>query len=192
MRNRKMYSILFGLGSIALIGNLIYRFVAGLEVGFFEILFACVFFIFFLFSRTWGSKENKDGITPTEEMGKKIDESSTLISYQILVPLLLAGLILERITTGTVNTTLLVLLTSALVLPSIMSYAIAQTYEINPNIIGRTMDRLAEIYGSINVKVKNRILSVTGILTGFFIISPLFSQGRGYYDLLVYIFGEPA
>lgn len=192
MKNRKMFVVLLGLGSLALIGNLIYRFSMSLEVGFIEILFSSLFLFYFLFTITWGSrKKKKDGILPSEELGKQIEKKSISASYSMLIGILLIGLIIERITTGTVNVSLMVILGISLVLPALLTYIIAQTYQITPNIVGRITTRIIEVNANVSKKVKDRVLGISSILIGMFIISPLFDESRGYYDLLVYLFGEP-
>lgn len=192
MKNRKMFVVLLGLGSLALIGNLIYRFSMSLEVGFIEILFSSLFLFYFLFTITWGSrKKKKDGILPSEELGKQIEKKSISVSYSMLIGILLIGLIIERIATGTVNVSLMVILGISLVLPALLTYIIAQTYQITPNIVGRITNRIIEVNANVSKKVKDRVLGISSILIGMFIISPLFDESRGYYDLLVYLFGEP-
>ncbi|MFD1031568.1 hypothetical protein [Metaplanococcus flavidus] len=192
MKSRKVLTILLGLGSIALIGNLIYRFSVGLTVGFTELLITSLFFFYFLFTITWGSrKKNKDGILPSEELGKAIEKRSASLSYSLLVSILFIGLIIEGIVTGTVNVSLMVIFGLALILPALMAYIIAQTYQITPNIVGRTVNRISEMNENISQKAKRRLSWISAFLMGLFIIPPLFDESRGFYDLLVYLFGEP-
>lgn len=192
MKNKKIYSILFGLASFALLGNIIYRLVIGLDIGFFEVIFTSMLIIIFLFTLTWGSREKKDGILPTEELGEKIESKSNGLSYHILVFLLLLGLIIDRIITGSPNMTLIIILAISLILPAILAYVIAQTYQITPNVIGKTADRIIEYTSNMSMKKKNRLHITAGLLTYFFILGPLFNESRSYYDFLVYLFGEPA
>lgn len=191
MKNRKVFTALLGLGSIALIGNLIYRFSTGLDVGFMEVIFSSLFLFYFFFTITWGSRKKKrDGILPAEELGKEIEKRSASRSYSMLTGILFIGLIIDRIATGTVNFSLMIIFGLALILPALISYIIAQTYQITPNIVGRTVNRIDVMNARINKKAKRRFFGISGFLIGLFIISPLFDGSRGYSDLLVYLFGE--
>ncbi|WP_422124533.1 hypothetical protein DHX103_06855 [Planococcus sp. X10-3] len=191
MKSRKVFTVLLGLGSIALIGNLIYRFSMGLPVGFTELLISSLFLFYFLFTITWGSrKKKKDGILPSEELGKEIEKRSASLSYSILVGILFIGLIIEGIATGTVNVSLMVIFGLALVLPALLSYILAQTYQIKPNIVGRAANWISEVNTNISQKAKRRLSWISAFLMGLFIIPPLFDESRGFNDLLVYLFGE--
>lgn len=152
MTTRKVFGILLGLGSLALIGNLIYRFSMGMVVSFIEVLFLCLFLLLFFFTITWGSRKKKDGILPSEELGKQIENQSIVISYYWIVGFLFIGLVVDRIVTGNVNMTLMILLGVALITPAIMTYIIAQTYQITPNLIGKFANRVMETNATISKK----------------------------------------
>lgn len=191
MKSRKILTVLLGLGSIALIGNLIYRFSMSLSVGFMELLITSLFLLYFLFTITWGSrKKKKDGILPSEELGKEIEKRSASLSYSLLAGILFIGLIIDRIATGTVNVSLMVIFGLALILPALLTYILAQTYQITPNIVGRATNWISEVNANISKKAKRRVSGISAILMGAFIIPPLFDESRGFNDLLVYLFGE--
>ncbi|MTD29851.1 hypothetical protein [Planomicrobium sp. YIM 101495] len=192
MNSRKVFAALLGIGSLALLGNLAYRFSLGLEVGFVEILFAIFFLLVFLFTITWGSKKKKDGILPAEELGKQIQNTSYNASYAVILGVMFLGLVIDRIATGTVNVTLLIVFVAALVIPALMTYVIAQTYQITPNLWGKLANRVMELNASVSKKTKSRVQWIFAIFVGMFIISPLFDGSRGFSDLLTYLFGEPA
>lgn len=191
MKNKKVYGTLLGVGSLALIGNLVYRFTNGLEVGLMEITFTGFILSIFFFTVSWGSREKKDGVLPSEELGKKIESSSMIISYYVIVSIMSIGLIIDKVITGTVNISLMIILGLSLIVPAILTFFIAQTYQITPNIFGKVAESVKETYEGISKKTKNRFIGITGFLTSLFILSPLFGESRSFYHVLVYLFGEP-
>ncbi|WP_235440469.1 hypothetical protein [Paenibacillus sp. DMB20] len=84
MSARKIGAVIFGLGALIVIGFTIYKISAGKDVGFNEIITIACLVMIFLTSITWGSKEEKDGILPGEELGQRITEKSSKVGYFLL------------------------------------------------------------------------------------------------------------
>lgn len=193
VKHRKIYGLLLGLISLALVGTLVYRLFSGLSVGYQEIILTSIVTIAFFYTWTWGSRKNRDGILPDEELGKRIEQRSMAFSYYPLVGLLWIGLIVDKILTDTTNVTLLVILGVALIVPSVLSFIITQTYSVKPTFIGETAEEVVYRVSRIKKKTRTKMLFITGLLTTLFITGPAFrDSGNLFYDFLVFLFGEPS
>ncbi|MFA9558266.1 hypothetical protein ACERII_13240 [Evansella sp. AB-rgal1] len=190
MKSRMVVSILLLIGCFAILGNIIYKLIAGDGIVLSDVIFLSMLLLFFFFTITWGSSKKKDGILPSEELGKQIQHKSASVSYYMIVSLLFVGLIIDRIVTGTPNTTIMILFGLSLVIQPFITYVIAQTFQIHPNSLGKIANWFIECNSRISKKTKNRMLFIIGFLTALFIISPLF-ETSSYYDLLTFLFGEP-
>lgn len=193
MTLKKTYGLVLGLITLAMIGNLIYRLFSGSPIGYQEVILTGAVTVGFFYFWTWGSRKNKDGILPNEELGKTIEQKSMAFSYYPLVGLLWIGLIVDKTLTDTTNITLLIILGIALIVPSLLSFIIAQTYAVRLNVIGKAAEEVVYRVNRIKKKTKIRILSIAVFLTTLFITGPVFrDSGNLFYDLLVFLFGEPS
>ena len=85
MSRRKLAGIIFGSAAILVVGFIIYKLLTEKEVGFQEVVVIGSLWMMFFSTITWGNKEEKDGIYIDEELGKRITEKSSKISYFILI-----------------------------------------------------------------------------------------------------------
>src|SRR5690625_4185706 len=85
MRTRKIGAIIIGAATLIVIGFSIFKIITGKEVGFNEVIVIGTLLMMFFSAITWGNKEEKDGILQEEELGQRITEKSSKISYFILV-----------------------------------------------------------------------------------------------------------
>lgn len=108
----------------------------------------------------------------------------------MIVVFLFVGLVFDRIVTGTPNLTMMILFGLSLIIQPLVTYVIAQTFQIHPNIFGKIVNWFIKFNGSISKKAKNRLSFIIGILTAMFIISPLFEEESSFYDLLTFLFSE--
>lgn len=84
MSSKKIGAWIFGLALLVVIGFTLYRFSAGHEVGFNEVIAIAAILMGLLSTLTWGTKEEQDGILQEEELGQRITEKSSKISYFVL------------------------------------------------------------------------------------------------------------
>ncbi len=162
----------------------------GLFIGYNDVLFISALLLCFFFTMTWGTKKQNDGILLDEELGKRIQEKSSSVSYQILALLIFFAVIGDAIINDTVNMFLLILLGIAIVIQPMISFIVAQSYQLEPNFLGRIANLLKQSNKKTLTKKQLILIGVSGILTGLFVFPKLFGSGIGY-DLLVFLFGEP-
>lgn len=129
MKTKKIGAFLFGAATLVIISYTIYKIIVGKEVGFNEIITISSLLMIFLSTITWGSKEDQDGILQEEELGQKITEESSKISYYILLLLILTAVIADKFINGTTNIFLLILLGLAMVILPLVEYFIAKKYQ---------------------------------------------------------------
>src|SRR5699024_10577719 len=119
----------FGLVLLILLINLIYKLFAGRAIDMFEIMAIGVISMFLLFAITWGNRQDKDGIFQDEELGKRIIEQSSKISYIILYFLILAAVLADKIVNQTSNAFLVFVLIAAMIVFPITQYLISRKYQ---------------------------------------------------------------
>lgn len=129
MKTKKIGAFLFGAATLVILSYTIYKIIVGKEVGFNEIITISSLLMIFLSTITWGSKEDQDGILQEEELGQKITEESSKISYYILLLLILTAVIADKFINGTTNIFLLILLGLAMVILPLVEYFIAKKYQ---------------------------------------------------------------
>lgn len=78
---------------------------------------------------TWGTKEEKDGITQEEELGKKITERSSKISYFILLVFIFIAVVIDKYVNETSNLFLLIILALAMMTLPIVEFFVARKYQ---------------------------------------------------------------
>jgi len=127
---KKKYAVsVFGLVLLILLINLIYKLFAGRAIDMFEIMAIGVISMFLLFAITWGNRQDKDGIFQDEELGKRIIEQSSKISYIILYFLILAAVLADKIVNQTSNAFLVFVLIAAMIVFPITQYLISRKYQ---------------------------------------------------------------
>jgi hypothetical protein len=191
MMKNKVFQWGLGVASLILIANVVYRLVFGLAIGEFEIMTTGPVLIWFLFTVTWQSPYKKEGISRKEELGQTIETKSEQGSYTILMGVVLVGLLMDWMITGSTNTALIIILLIGMLLPEILNYIIVQTYEIEPNVIGRMAKEIQYRYSKISRKQKRRAGFFLGFLVVMFMPRPE-GETRSFYDVLVFLFGEPS
>jgi len=128
MKTRKIGAIIFGAAALIMIGYTIYKLLTGKDVGFNEITTISIALMLFLSVITWGNKREKEGIYQDDELGQKITEKSSKISYFILLFVLLAAVAADQAVNGTVNVFLLAALGLGIILLPIVEYLVARKY----------------------------------------------------------------
>lgn len=125
MKTRKIGTIIFGTAALVVIGYTIYQLLTGKTVGFNEIIAISLALMMFFSVVTWGNRKEKDGIYQDEELGQKITEKSSKISYFIL----LAAVAVDQLVNGTINIFLLASLGLGIILLPIVEYMVAKKYQ---------------------------------------------------------------
>ncbi|MGG2092359.1 hypothetical protein AB1283_06510 [Bacillus sp. S13(2024)] len=129
MRTRKIGSIIFGISTLIVIGFTIYKIIVGKDVGFNEVItIGCLVMMFFS-SITWGTKEEKDGILQEEELGQRITEKSSKVSYFILTFFILGAVVADKFLNGTTNIFLLLLLGLSMITLPFIEFLVAKRYQ---------------------------------------------------------------
>ena len=129
MSSRKMGGIIFGIATIIVIGYSIFKVMTGKEFGFNEIMTIAICLMMFFSAITWGNKEEKDGVYQKDELGQKITEKSSKISYFILIGLILIAVFVDELVNGTVNMFLLIILGLSMVILPLVEFITAKKYQ---------------------------------------------------------------
>ncbi|MFD3449016.1 hypothetical protein ACFDTO_31085 [Microbacteriaceae bacterium 4G12] len=129
MSTRKIGSIVFGISTVVVIVFTIYKLAVGKEVGFNEIVTIGMLLSMFLSSATWGTKAEKDGILQEEELGQRITEKSSKISYFILILFIFGAVLADQIIHGTTNIFLLLLLGLSMITLPFIEFLVAKKYQ---------------------------------------------------------------
>ncbi len=129
MSTRKIGAIIFGTATSIVIGFSVFKVFIGKEVGFNEIMVIGTLLMMFFSTITWGNKEEKDGILQEEELGQRITEKSSKISYFILLFLILAAVSADKFVNGTINIFLLGILGLAMVTLPFVEFLVAKKYQ---------------------------------------------------------------
>ena len=129
MSSRKMGGIIFGIATIIVIGYSIFKVMTGKEFGFNEIMTIAICLMMFFSAITWGNKEEKDGVYQKDELGQRITEKSSKISYFILISLILIAVFVDELVNGTVNLFLLIILGLSMVILPLVEFITAKKYQ---------------------------------------------------------------
>lgn len=129
MKTRKIGAIIFGTATLIVIGYSIFKIINGKEVGFQEIIAIGMLVMMFFSAITWGNKEEKDGILIDEELGQRITEKSSKISYFILVFFILVAVAADELVNGTINIFLLAILGLAMIILPLVEFLVAKKYQ---------------------------------------------------------------
>ncbi|UUI03552.1 hypothetical protein NP439_02320 [Oceanobacillus jeddahense] len=129
MKTRKIGTMIFGTAALVVIGYTIYQLLTGKTVGFNEIIAISLALMMFFSVVTWGNRKEKDGIYQDEELGQKITEKSSKISYFILLFIILAAVAVDQLVNGTINIFLLASLGLGIIVLPIVEYVVAKKYQ---------------------------------------------------------------
>lgn len=122
MKSRKLGGIIIGTATLIVIGYTIFKIITGKEVGYNEVMTIGILLMAFFSAITWGNKEEKDGILQEEELGQRITEKASKISYYILVFLILIAVFVDELVNGTINVFLLGILALSMILLPFVEY----------------------------------------------------------------------
>lgn len=129
MKTRKIGAIIIGTATLIVIGYSIFKIITGREVGFQEVITIGTLLMMFFSAITWGNKEEKDGILIDEELGQRITEKSSKISYFILVFFILVAVAADELVNGTINVFLLAILGLAMIILPLVEFLVAKRYQ---------------------------------------------------------------
>lgn len=129
MTKRKIGAILCGLASLIVIGSMIYKIWSGIVIGFNEICTIALLLSMLLSTITWGTKEDQDGILQDEELGRRITEKSSKVSYFLLTIFIFAAIVVDQLINGTINILLLILMALAIIILPLIEFLYIKKYE---------------------------------------------------------------
>lgn len=129
MNTRKIDAIIIGTATLIVIGYSIFKIITGKEVGFQEVIVIGTLLMMFFSAITWGNKEEKDGLLIDEEIGQRITEKSSKVSYFILIFFILVALAADELVNGTINVFLLAILGLAMILLPLVEFWVAKKYQ---------------------------------------------------------------
>ncbi|WP_208586160.1 hypothetical protein [Gracilibacillus suaedae] len=129
MKKRIIAGLIVGITALVIIGFTVYKVFTGKDVGFNEIISIAIVMSMFFSTITWGTKEDNDGIFQDEELGKKITEKSSKISYFLLMLFLLGAVMADELVNGTINIFLLLVLGLSMITLPFTEYLVAKKYE---------------------------------------------------------------
>lgn len=129
MKTRKIGAIIIGIAALIVISYSIYKIITGTTVGFQEVIAIGMLLMLFFSAITWGNKEEKDGILIDEELGQRITEKSSKISYFILIFFILVAVGADELVNGTVNVFLLAILGLAMIILPLVEFLVAKKYQ---------------------------------------------------------------
>lgn len=121
--------MLIGIAALIVIGYSIFKIYNGKEMGFNEVGTIGVLLMMFFSTITWGDKIDQDGILQEEELGQRITEKSSKISYFLLLFFIVVAVAADKLINGTINAFLLGLLGLAMIILPIVEYVVAKKYQ---------------------------------------------------------------
>ncbi|SDT09997.1 hypothetical protein SAMN05444162_3083 [Paenibacillaceae bacterium GAS479] len=128
MKTRKIASIVVCMAALIVIAFTIYKLNLGKQVGLNEVISISTLVMMYFSTITWGTKHDKDGILQEEELGQRITEKSSKMSYLILVVLILGVVALDELINNNVNVFLLALLGLSMILLPMVEFLYARKY----------------------------------------------------------------
>ncbi|MGN7941003.1 hypothetical protein [Virgibacillus sp. 6R] len=129
MSTRKIGSIIFGIATLIVVGFTIYKVISGKDVGFNEVITIGALLMMFFSTITWGTKEEKDGILQEEELGQKITEKSSKVSYFLLTFFIFGAVVADKFINETINVFLLLLLGLSMITLPFIEFLVAKKYQ---------------------------------------------------------------
>lgn len=129
MSSRKIGGIIIATAALIVIGYSIVKIINGGDFGFNEITTISILLAMFFSAITWGDKEENDGVFVGDELGKKITEKSSKISYYILLVVLLIAVAADQIVNETNNIFLLAALGLGMIILPLVEFLVAKKYQ---------------------------------------------------------------
>ncbi|PAV30722.1 hypothetical protein CIL05_06365 [Virgibacillus profundi] len=129
MIKRRNLMRVFGVAALIMIANIIYKISSDKNVDVFDVLSLGTFVLMFISTITWGNKEEKNGLYQGDELGQRIMEKSSKISYTILLFTIMVAVFADKFVNGTVNLFLLLVLGFAMITYPFVEYFIAKKYK---------------------------------------------------------------
>lgn len=129
MSTRKIGSVLYGIATLIIVGFTIYKIIVGKDVGFNEVFTIGGLLILFFSTITWGTKEERDGILQEEELGQRITEKSSKVSYFLLTFFIFGAVVADKFINETINIFLLLLLGLSMIILPFIEFIIAKKYQ---------------------------------------------------------------
>ncbi|RDW17250.1 hypothetical protein [Oceanobacillus chungangensis] len=129
MSTRKIGSVLISIATLIVVGFTIYQVIVGKDVGFNEVVTIGGLLMMFFSSITWGTKEEKDGILLEEELGQRITEKSSKVSYFLLTFFIFGAVAADNFINGTINIFLLLLLGLSMIILPFIEFLVAKKYQ---------------------------------------------------------------
>ncbi|HLU23614.1 hypothetical protein [Lederbergia graminis] len=126
---KKSQIAVFGVATLVMLANILYKMFAEKEVDFYEMIALGVFSTFLLQAITWGTRKENNGILQDEELGQKIVEQSSKISYTVVYFLLLAAILTDKLVNGTSNIFLLATFILAMITFPIVQFMVSRRYQ---------------------------------------------------------------
>lgn len=129
MSTRKIGSVLYGIAALIVIGYTIYKIIVGKDVGFNDVFTIGGLLMVFFSTITWGTEEEKDGILQKEELGQRITEKSSKVSYFLLTFFIFGAVVADKFINETINIFLLLLLGLSMILLPFIEFLIVKKYQ---------------------------------------------------------------
>lgn len=129
MSSRKIGGIIIATAALIVIGYSIVKIINGGDFGFNEITTISILLAMFFSAITWGDKEENDGVFVGDELGQKITEKSSKISYYILLVVLLIAVAADQIVNETNNIFLLAALGLGMIILPLVEFLVAKKYQ---------------------------------------------------------------
>ncbi|MFN2746899.1 MULTISPECIES: hypothetical protein [Bacillus] len=129
MSTRKMSSAISGIAALIVIGFTIYKIVVGKAVGFNEVMSMGALLMIFFSAITWGTKKEQDGILQEEELGQRITEKSSKVSYFLLTFFIFGAVAADQFINETMNIFLLLLLALSMITLPFIEFLVAKKYQ---------------------------------------------------------------
>mgnify|MGYP001237749650 CR=1 FL=1 len=129
MSSRKIGGVIIATAALIVIGYSIVKIINGGDFGFNEITTISILLAMFFSAITWGDKEENDGVFVGDELGKKITEKSSKISYYILLVVLLIAVTADQIVNETNNIFLLAALGLGMIILPLVEFLVAKKYQ---------------------------------------------------------------
>ncbi|WP_307893780.1 hypothetical protein [Bacillus swezeyi] len=129
MSTRKIGSVISGIAALIVVGFTIYKIIVGKDVGFNEVMSMGALLMIFFSAITWGTKEEQDGILQEEELGQRITEKSSKVSYFLLTFFIFGAVVADQFINETINIFLLLLLGLSMITLPFIEFLVAKKYQ---------------------------------------------------------------
>lgn len=129
MSKRQIGRWVFGGGTLVMIAVAIVHAMTGNGNAGRDVLSVGILLSLYLTTTTWGTKARADGILREEELGKKITEESSKVSYRILTLFIFLALLVDVQLHEEANLFLLLLLATSFVVLPLTQWLYIRKYE---------------------------------------------------------------